>query len=74
MSDNAGKVIECLAFIIIIIITNLLQVIKCKAAVAWEANKPLVIEDIEVQPPKAGEVRVQVTVFAYTTKLMAAIK
>lgn len=73
MSDNAGKVIECLAFIIIII-TNFLQVIKCKAAVAWEANKPLVIEDIEVQPPKAGEVRVQVTFFAYTTKLMAAMK
>eukprot|EP01095_Lingulamoeba_sp_RSL-Kostka_P003997 TRINITY_DN15103_c0_g1_i1.p1 TRINITY_DN15103_c0_g1~~TRINITY_DN15103_c0_g1_i1.p1 ORF type:complete len:386 (-),score=160.43 TRINITY_DN15103_c0_g1_i1:137-1294(-) len=37
------------------------QVIKCKAAVAWEAKKPLVIEDIEVQPPRAGEVRVKIT-------------
>jgi len=36
------------------------QVIKCKAAVAWEAKKPLVIEDIEVAPPKAGEVRIKV--------------
>ncbi|KAF2350318.1 Alcohol dehydrogenase class III [Trinorchestia longiramus] len=36
------------------------QVIKCKAAVAWEAKKPLVIEDIEVAPPKEGEVRIKV--------------
>ncbi|KAF2076360.1 hypothetical protein CYY_002317 [Polysphondylium violaceum] len=34
--------------------------IKCKAAVAWEAKKPLVIEEIEVEPPKKGEVRVKV--------------
>ena len=32
-------------------------VITCKAAVAWEAKKPLVIEEIQVDPPKAGEVR-----------------
>ncbi|KAN0009571.1 hypothetical protein ACTFIV_010863 [Dictyostelium citrinum] len=36
------------------------KVITCKAAVAWEANKPLVIEDIEVQPPQKGEVRVKI--------------
>lgn len=36
------------------------QVIKCKAAVAWEAKKPLVIEEIEVAPPRAGEVRIKV--------------
>lgn len=30
------------------------------AAVAYEANKPLVIEDVEVAPPQAGEVRVQI--------------
>jgi len=35
------------------------QVIKCKAAVAWGVND-LKIEDIEVAPPKAGEVRVKV--------------
>lgn len=34
--------------------------ITCKAAVAWEAKKPLVIEDVVVAPPKAGEVRIQV--------------
>jgi len=35
--------------------------ITCKAAVAWEAGKPLSIEDVEVAPPKAGEVRVKIT-------------
>jgi len=37
------------------------QVIKCKAAVSWAAGEPLTIEDIEVAPPKAGEVRIKVT-------------
>ncbi|XP_034227063.1 alcohol dehydrogenase class-3 isoform X2 [Prunus dulcis] len=36
------------------------QVITCKAAVAWEPNKPLVIEDVQVAPPQAGEVRVKI--------------
>ncbi|KAF9610688.1 hypothetical protein IFM89_023944 [Coptis chinensis] len=36
------------------------QVITCKAAVAWEANKPLVIEDVQVAPPQAGEVRIKI--------------
>lgn len=36
------------------------KVIRCKAAVAWEANKPLDICEIEVAPPKAGEIRVKV--------------
>ena len=36
------------------------QPIKCKAAVAWEAKKPLTIETIVVAPPKAGEVRIKV--------------
>ncbi|XP_048858618.1 alcohol dehydrogenase class-3-like isoform X3 [Brienomyrus brachyistius] len=35
------------------------QVIKCRAAVAWEAEKPLSIEDVEVAPPKAHEVRIK---------------
>jgi len=34
--------------------------IICKAAVAWEAGKDLVIEDVEVLPPRAHEVRIQV--------------
>ena len=37
------------------------QPITCKAAIAWEAGKPLSVEDVRVAPPKAGEVRVRVT-------------
>uniref|UniRef100_A0A3Q3J5F5 Enoyl reductase (ER) domain-containing protein n=1 Tax=Monopterus albus TaxID=43700 RepID=A0A3Q3J5F5_MONAL len=36
------------------------KVIRCKAAVAWEPNKPLVIEEIEVAPPQANEVRIKI--------------
>ncbi|KNC97154.1 alcohol dehydrogenase class-3 [Spizellomyces punctatus DAOM BR117] len=36
------------------------KVIKCQAAVAWEAGKPLSIEEIEVAPPKKGEVRIKI--------------
>ncbi|XP_006629838.1 alcohol dehydrogenase 1-like [Lepisosteus oculatus] len=36
------------------------KIIKCKAAVAWEPNKPLSIEEIEVAPPQAHEVRIKV--------------
>ncbi|OBS59192.1 hypothetical protein A6R68_09683, partial [Neotoma lepida] len=35
------------------------EVIKCKAAVLWEAHQPFSIEDIEVAPPKAHEVRIK---------------
>ncbi|GAB1288161.1 Alcohol dehydrogenase 1 [Apodemus speciosus] len=35
------------------------KVIKCKAAVLWEPHKPFTIEDIEVAPPKAHEVRIK---------------
>ncbi|KAM5339389.1 all-trans-retinol dehydrogenase [NAD(+)] ADH7 isoform 2-T2 [Glossophaga mutica] len=37
------------------------KVIKCKAAVLWEPNKPLSIEEIEVAPPKAKEVRIKIS-------------
>uniref|UniRef100_A0A0E0BGL8 Uncharacterized protein n=1 Tax=Oryza glumipatula TaxID=40148 RepID=A0A0E0BGL8_9ORYZ len=36
------------------------KVIKCKAAVAWEAGKPLSIEEVEVAPPQAMEVRLKI--------------
>lgn len=36
------------------------QVIRCRAAVAWEAGKPLVIEEVEVAPPQKMEVRVKI--------------
>ncbi|KAK9944099.1 hypothetical protein M0R45_009683 [Rubus argutus] len=36
------------------------RVIKCRAAVAWEAGKPLVIEEVEVAPPQKHEVRLKI--------------
>ena len=33
---------------------------KSRAAIAWEAGKPLVIEDVDVEGPKEGEVLLQV--------------
>ena len=33
---------------------------KCRAAVAWEPKKPLVIEEIEVEKPREGEVLLRV--------------
>eukprot|EP00455_Lapot_gusevi_P053099 TRINITY_DN820_c0_g1_i1.p1 TRINITY_DN820_c0_g1~~TRINITY_DN820_c0_g1_i1.p1 ORF type:complete len:405 (+),score=188.94 TRINITY_DN820_c0_g1_i1:68-1216(+) len=36
------------------------QPIRCLAAIAWAANQPLSIEEVEVAPPKAGEVRVKI--------------
>ncbi|XP_048032402.1 alcohol dehydrogenase class-3-like isoform X4 [Megalobrama amblycephala] len=36
------------------------KVIKCKAAVAWEPGKALSIEEVEVAPPKAHEVRIKI--------------
>ena len=37
-----------------------LSPIQCQAAVAWAAGEPLKIEQIEVAPPQAGEVRIKV--------------
>ncbi|XP_057987115.1 alcohol dehydrogenase 2-like isoform X6 [Hevea brasiliensis] len=36
------------------------QIIHCKAAVSWEAGKPLVIEEVVVAPPQAMEVRIKI--------------
>ncbi|KAI3627929.1 hypothetical protein GLX27_000388 [Malassezia furfur] len=36
------------------------KTITCKAAIAWEAGKPLSVEDVNVAAPRAGEVRVHV--------------
>lgn len=40
------------------------QVIKCKAAVAWKQKEPLSLEEIEVAPPKAHEVRIKIVAVA----------
>ena len=37
-----------------------MSVITCKAAVAWEPKKPLVLETIEVAPPQKDEVRIKI--------------
>lgn len=37
-----------------------MSIITCKAAVAWEAKKPLVIETIEVAPPQKDEIRIKI--------------
>lgn len=42
------------------VLTIMPETITCKAAVAWEAGKPLSIETIEVAPPKAHEVRIKI--------------
>jgi S-(hydroxymethyl)glutathione dehydrogenase / alcohol dehydrogenase len=42
------------------------KVINCKAAVCWGAGEPLKVEDIEVEPPRAHEVRIRIL---YTGKL-----
>ncbi|KAF9534960.1 class III ADH enzyme [Crepidotus variabilis] len=36
------------------------KTIKCKAAVCWEAGEPLKIEEVDVAPPQANEVRIHI--------------
>ena len=36
------------------------KVITCRAAVSWGPKEPLKIEEIQVEPPKTGEVRVKI--------------
>ncbi|KEF30445.1 S-(hydroxymethyl)glutathione dehydrogenase [Marinobacter nitratireducens] len=36
------------------------EIIKSKAAIAWGPGQPLSIEEVDVMPPKAGEVRVRI--------------
>ena len=37
-----------------------MQPIECKAAIAWEAEKPLDVTTVIVGPPQKGEVRIKV--------------
>lgn len=36
------------------------KVIKCKAAMCWGPREPLKIEQVEVEPPRAHEVRIKI--------------
>ena len=38
--------------------------IHCKAAIAWEAKKPLEVATVVVDPPQAGEVRIRIVATA----------
>lgn len=38
--------------------------IECKAAIAWEAKKPLDVTTVTVAPPGPGEVRIKVVATA----------
>lgn len=62
--DSAARIIIILARHPLTVLTSPCcthsQVITCKAAVAWEAGKPVSIEEITVDPPQAGEVRIKV--------------
>lgn len=49
------------------------QVIKCKAAVLWEVNKPFSLEEVEVAPPKAHEVRIKVLKVFFNRSVMNCI-
>lgn len=40
------------------------QPIECKAAIAWEAKKPLEVTTVVVDPPQAGEVRIKIAATA----------
>ncbi|XP_075400985.1 alcohol dehydrogenase 1-like [Tenrec ecaudatus] len=37
------------------------KTITCQAAIAWAVNSPLSLEKVQVDPPKAGEVRIKLT-------------
>jgi S-(hydroxymethyl)glutathione dehydrogenase / alcohol dehydrogenase len=49
------------------------KVISCKAAVAWAAGEELKIETIQVDPPKAGEVRVKIAATGLVSGEMFAV-
>ncbi len=46
--------------------------IECRAAVAWEAKKPLDVRTVTVNPPQKGEVRVKIVATALCHTVRAA--
>lgn len=47
-------------FIFYFLFINHFDYVVIVAAVAWEAGKPLVVEEVEVAPPQANEVRLKI--------------
>ena len=52
--------------------TLLVQPIQCKAAIAFEAKKPLEVKTVTVDPPQAGEVRIKASVAFFSNSVAAA--
>jgi len=44
----------------VILLSLYQQTITCLAAIAWKTNSSLSLEEVQVEPPKAGEVRIKV--------------
>ena len=51
-----------------------MQPIECVAAIAWEAEKPLDVTIIIVDPPKKGEVRIRVSAHSHHCNLTHPVK
>jgi S-(hydroxymethyl)glutathione dehydrogenase/alcohol dehydrogenase len=47
--------------------------IKCRAAVCWGAGQPLKIEEVEVAPPRANEVRIRILYTGQFTRPLLAL-
>uniref|UniRef100_A0A7N0T7W7 Alcohol dehydrogenase n=1 Tax=Kalanchoe fedtschenkoi TaxID=63787 RepID=A0A7N0T7W7_KALFE len=50
------------------------KVITCKAAVAWEAGEPLVVQQVQVQPPQKMEVRIKILYSSICHTDLSALK
>lgn len=51
-----------------------MQPIECVAAIAWEAEKPLDVTTVIVDPPKKGEVRIRVSAHSFYCSLTCTMK
>ena len=47
---------------------------KTRAAILWESNKPVVVEEIELDPPRAGEVLVRMAVTGVCHSDLSAVR
>lgn len=62
INDAPNSIFDWTSFVNITMLLKVLYLLcfTNAAAVAWEAGKPLVIEEVEVAPPQAMEVRLKV--------------
>ena len=50
------------------------QTITCRAAIAWKTGSTLAIEEVQVDPPKAREVRIKVNLSLLTFTFVGKCK